>query len=78
MAYRPSREVVAVRDPSISAELAASTLTLGITAPEASLTWPEIVLCAQAAGESRTTITIALTKHTSSPKLRMATSLRDC
>src|SRR5215472_4940024 len=41
-----------VRDRSINAGLAASTETSAMTAPEASLACPEIVLCADAAGES--------------------------
>ena len=55
--YRPDSLVVTMRDPSISASLAASTFTLGMTAPLLSFTIPEIVLCAQALGENSARIT---------------------
>src|SRR5579864_4671267 len=42
-----------MRDRSIKASLAASTLTPAITAPELSFARPEIVLCADAAGARR-------------------------
>jgi hypothetical protein len=45
--------VVTVRDLSINASLAASTLTPDITAPELSFTAPAMVLCAEAAGANK-------------------------
>src|SRR6516225_6351872 len=48
MAYRPSVFVTAVRVRSISTSLEASTAAFATTAPEASLTTPEMVLCAHA------------------------------
>src|SRR5215469_4159270 len=54
MAYLPSPLVVAVRDRSISAGLAASTVTPAMIAPELSRTCPEIVLCAHAMDANRT------------------------
>src|SRR5579864_8119834 len=48
MVYRPSLLVTTARDFSISASLAASTLTPDITAPVESFTTPEIVLWAEA------------------------------
>src|SRR5947207_14958930 len=49
MRYRPALSVTAVRTFSISAGLAASTLTPGSTAPDASFTEPAILACAHAA-----------------------------
>ncbi len=46
MVYRPSLLVATVRDLSMRASLAASTLTPTMTAPLESLTTPEIVLWA--------------------------------
>ena len=50
MVYRPSPAVTTARERSISASLAASTLTPEITAPLMSFTTPEIVLWANAVG----------------------------
>src|SRR5579871_5653339 len=55
MAYRPSAFVITVRDRSMSASLDASTETPAMAAPEASFTWPEIVLCAGAQSEKKNT-----------------------
>src|SRR5215472_6819494 len=46
IAYRPSLLVITARVCSISTSLEASTVALATTAPEASLTTPEMVLCA--------------------------------
>src|SRR6266853_4561438 len=48
MAYRPSLLVLTPRVRSMSTSLAASTVALATTAPDESLTTPEIVLCADA------------------------------
>jgi hypothetical protein len=48
MAYRPSLLVLTVRVRSMSTSLLASTVALATTAPEESLTTPEMVLCADA------------------------------
>jgi len=54
MLYRPAPAVIAVRVFSISAGLAASTVTPGSTAPDESCTSPEILACAEAnAGRQR-------------------------
>src|SRR5678816_4217884 len=57
MLYRPSPSLTTVRTFSISAGLAASTVTPGSTAPEASFTVPEMDACANAViGNSATQI----------------------
>ena len=53
--YRPAPSVTVLRTFSISAGLAASTVTPGSTAPEASLTMPAMVACAQAGMSHRQT-----------------------
>ena len=55
MRYWPVPSVTTVRTFSVSAGLAASTVTPGRTAPEESLTTPAIVACARAADGSSST-----------------------
>src|SRR5213594_3398133 len=55
MTYTPWPSVTAVRTFSISAGLAASTVTPGSTAPDASLTTPLMVACANATTGSNKT-----------------------
>src|SRR5882672_1024735 len=55
--YVPALSVTALRDPSMSAELDASTVTPGSTAPDASFTTPAMVPlepCAHAAADTST------------------------
>src|SRR5688500_11350814 len=68
MRYRPAPSVAVVRTFSISAGLAASTVTPGRTAPDESLTAPAIVACAHA-------VDCAATRHASTKHVRTHTRI---
>src|SRR5215470_1144270 len=72
--YCPVPSVTALRDFSISAELAASTVTPGSTAPDESFTTPASVACANAeagtAASQRNRQTILFTADIDPPTLR--------
>src|SRR5437762_3559905 len=69
MVYTPAPSVTTVRDFSISAGLEASTLTPGSTAPEASLTTPEILACPCAFAIVGTSTTQTNTNATASRRM---------
>src|ERR1700692_444451 len=76
MEYRPSLLVVTVRDLSISASLAASTLTPAMTAPELSFATPAIVLCAEAVDENRERTTKAARTYVADFTVMLLPSIR--
>src|SRR5688572_26562548 len=68
MRYRPAPSVAVVRTFSISAGLAASTVTPGRTAPDESLTAPAMVACAHA-------VDCAAIRHASTKHVRTHTRI---